>query len=94
VHRASCIVLVLVLAVVVRASQPGVVMGARVSCVPLCAAAAAGTPPYFKLGIYSSSWAFLPSAPPADRAGNMVVYGGVKQGDSSSSYSEVDTSRA
>jgi len=36
------------------------------------------TPPYFKFGIYSSSWAFLPAAPPASQSVNTVVYGGFR----------------
>jgi hypothetical protein len=50
------------------------------------------TPPYFKFGIYSSSWGTHPAAPPATQSDNIVVYGGIKQGDASSSYMEVDTS--
>ena len=49
-------------------------------------------PPYFKFGIYSSMWAFHPQPPPANVSTNTVVYGGIKQGDASSSYHEVDTS--
>lgn len=52
-----------------------------------------GTPPYFKFGIYSASWSFLPAAPPANQSVNTVIYGGFRQGDASSNYSEVDTSK-
>lgn len=50
------------------------------------------TPPYFKFGIYASGWGDHPRPPPANASGNTVVYGGIKQGDASSSYHEVDTS--
>ena len=48
--------------------------------------------PYFKLGIYSASWGMRPGPPPANESANVVVYGGIKQGDRDSSYDEVDTS--
>jgi len=49
-------------------------------------------PPYFKFGIYSSSWGTAAEPPPQGESTNVVLFGGLKQGDSSSSYDEVDTS--
>jgi hypothetical protein len=48
--------------------------------------------PYFKFGIYAPSWGEMPSPPPANASTNILVIGGLKQGDKSSSYAEVDTS--
>ena len=47
--------------------------------------------PYFKFGIYASSWGTMLRPPPLNASTNVVVYGGLKQGDHTSSYSEVDT---
>jgi hypothetical protein len=50
--------------------------------------------PYFKFGIYEAGWGGKQGLhpPPADESTSTVIFGGLKQGDNSSSYAEVDTS--
>jgi hypothetical protein len=48
--------------------------------------------PYFKFGIYAASWGTMANPPPANSSSNTLIIGGLKQGDNTSDYTEVDTS--